>query len=154
MFSRTDRFAIWSTVLTVGVLSLSACTFSPGGQTATAAPAGPIATGESFEPTAEPSDSTDGSEGCTSHLKIRFAGPGSDRGYLPEELEDQGPSEYASGAVGLDADGHIETYIVQPGDTMVGIGERFCIDYVTVAIYNDIYPAWEISPGDLIVLHP
>lgn len=91
---------------------------------------------------------------CDSYLRIRLSAPGPHRGYLPEKIEDHGSSEYASGPVGYDADGQVETYTIQPGDTMVGIGERFCIDYVTVAVYNDIYPTWEISAGEQITLRP
>lgn len=66
-----------------------------------------------------------------------------------------GESEDASGTVGMTEDGKIETYTVAPGDSLIGIGERFCIDYVTVAVYNHRFPPDpSIQPGETLILRP
>jgi hypothetical protein len=70
------------------------------------------------------------------------------------ELTDNGPREYAGGPVGYDAKGRITTYTVQRGDALLAIGERFCIDEVTVEVYNGYLPPKTIQPGDLLVLRP
>ncbi|MEN2740409.1 hypothetical protein ABCS02_21675 [Microbacterium sp. X-17] len=71
------------------------------------------------------------------------------------ELTDMGATRYASGPVGHDAAGRIQTYTVQAGDTPKGIGERFCIDEVTVEVYNHRWPPGKtIQPGDILVLRP
>ncbi|BDV31944.1 LysM peptidoglycan-binding domain-containing protein [Microbacterium terricola] len=73
---------------------------------------------------------------------------------LRGELTDMGATEFAGGPVGYNADGLIESYTVQPGDTLIGIGERFCIDFVTVGVYNHRFGSSEIQPGDVLVLRP
>lgn len=71
------------------------------------------------------------------------------------ELADMGASEYASGPVSYDEHGKIETYTVQPGDALAAIGERFCIDYITVGVYNHRMPPGKtIQPGDILALRP
>ncbi|HVL62513.1 MAG TPA: LysM domain-containing protein, partial [Microbacterium sp.] len=65
-----------------------------------------------------------------------------------------GVSPYASGEVGFTADGLIETYTVESGDTLIGIGQRFCVDYVTVGAYNDRFGTKAIQPGDVLILRP
>ncbi len=69
-------------------------------------------------------------------------------------LVDMGPSEYANGTVTLDANGRIEAYTVAPGDAAAAIGERFCVDYVTVFQYNEVYPTFSVQPGDVLSLLP
>ncbi|MEV8359181.1 LysM domain-containing protein [Microbacterium sp. NPDC076895] len=84
-------------------------------------------------------------------IAIDREGPGK----LLGELTDMGASEYASGPVGYDEKGKIETYTVQPGDALAAIGERFCIDYITVGVYNHRMPPGKtIQPGDILVLRP
>ena len=76
-------------------------------------------------------------------------------GKLLGELTDMGASEYAAGPVGYDEHGRIETYTVQPGDALAAIGERFCIDYITVGTHNHRMPPGKtIQPGDILVLRP
>ncbi|MEU4014044.1 LysM domain-containing protein [Microbacterium sp. NPDC028030] len=70
------------------------------------------------------------------------------------ELVDMGESELASGPVTLDADGEIFSYEVQPGDSLIAIGERFCVDYVTVGSYNHVRGFEPIAPGDVLYLRP
>ncbi|MFJ2370811.1 hypothetical protein [Microbacterium sp. NPDC087665] len=73
---------------------------------------------------------------------------------LVGELVDMGESSVAAGPVGLNAEGLIESYTVVSGDSLIGIGERFCIDFVTVGVYNDRFGAKQIQPGDVLVLRP
>ena len=49
----------------------------------------------------------------------------------------------------------VRTYTVQPGDALAAIGERFCIDYITVGVYSHRMPPGKtIQPGDILVLRP
>lgn len=98
--------------------------------------------------------SAEGPGDCTTNAAIHPYGAGDPRAKLAGELTDMGASEFASGEVGYDADGLIETYTVEPGDTLIGIGERFCVDYVTVGAYNDRFGPTVIQPGDVLVLRP
>lgn len=70
-------------------------------------------------------------------------------------ITDLGPTTYASGEVGLNDEGEISTYTVASGDTAWGIGDRLCIDYITVMAYNGKFmPPVEIQPGDVLILRP
>jgi len=69
-----------------------------------------------------------------------------------QALVDMRPSEYAKGTVTVNAEGTLATYTVAAGDAGVAIGERFCVDYITVFQYNDIYPV--PHPGDVVLLLP
>ncbi len=70
-------------------------------------------------------------------------------------MTDLGPTAYASGEVGLNDEGEISTYTVASGDTAWGIGDRLCIDYITVMGYNGKFmPPVEIQPGDILILRP
>ncbi|WP_314094768.1 LysM peptidoglycan-binding domain-containing protein [Microbacterium foliorum] len=74
---------------------------------------------------------------------------------LRGELVDMGASAYASGPVGYNDDEQIESYTVAEGDSLVGIGERFCVDFVTVAVYNHRFPpSPTIQPGDVLTMRP
>lgn len=70
------------------------------------------------------------------------------------ELVDMGESELASGPVTLDADGEIFSYEVEAGDSLIAIGERFCVDYVTVGSFNHVRGFEPIAPGDVLYLRP
>lgn len=90
-----------------------------------------------------------------SEIYISQAQSGTGTAELLGELTDMGATTYASGTVRQNADGEIEAYTVQSGDTPAGIGERFCIDYITVLIYNHrVPPGTTIQPGDILVLRP
>jgi hypothetical protein len=94
-----------------------------------------------------------GPRACATNAMIAIdrEGPGK----LLGELTDMGASGYAAGPVGYDEHGRIETYTVQPGDALAAIGERFCIDYITVGVYNHRMPPGKtIQPGDILVLRP
>lgn len=70
------------------------------------------------------------------------------------ELVDMGESELAGGPVTFDADGEIFSYEVQAGDSLIAIGERFCVDYVTVGMLNHVRGNEQIAPGDVLYLRP
>ncbi len=139
----------------LAVLALAGC----------AAAEQPVAITVTPTPTAEPSApalqtieghtfSAEGPGDCTTNAAIHPYGAGQPGARLRGELVDMGVSEFASGEVGYTADGLIETYTVQPGDALIAIGERFCIDYVTVGAYNDRFAPTTIQPGDVLVLRP
>ncbi len=93
---------------------------------------------------------------CTTNAFINI---GSDdgspaHGKLLGELVDMGASELARGPVTLDADGQIFSYEVQAGDSLIAIGERFCVDYVTVGSFNHVRGNEPIAPGDVLYLRP
>jgi hypothetical protein len=71
---------------------------------------------------------------------------------VKHELIDLGSRDYAAGDVTLDTDGKILSYTVAPGDSPIAIGDRFCVDYITVLQYNQTWP--EIDPGEVLVLRP
>jgi LysM repeat protein len=73
---------------------------------------------------------------------------------LSGTLVDNGPTELADGTVGYDAEGRISTYTVQPGDAGESIGNRFCIDFLSLASYNGRNGPKVIQPGDVLVLRP
>jgi hypothetical protein len=98
--------------------------------------------------------SAEGPGDCESNAAIHPYGPHDPAAQLGGELVDMGTSAWASGEVGYNAEGLIETYTVAAGDSMIGIGERFCIDYVTVSGYNDRFGTNEIQPGDVLALRP
>lgn len=98
--------------------------------------------------------SAQGPGNCTTNAAIHPYGPHDPHARLGGELVDMGVSDFASGEVGYNAEGLIETYTVAAGDTLVAIGERFCIDYVTVGAYNDRLSTKVIQPGDVLVLRP
>lgn len=93
---------------------------------------------------------------CTTNAFINI---GSDDGEtmhakLLGELVEMGESELASGPVTLDAAGEIFSYEVQAGDSLIAIGERFCVDYVTVGSFNHVRGFEPIAPGDVLYLRP
>lgn len=96
--------------------------------------------------------SAEGPGDCTTNAAIHPYGAHDPRARLGGELTDMGATAVASGEVGFTADGLIESYTVAPGDTLVAIGERFCVDYITVGGYNDRLGS--IQPGDVLILRP
>jgi len=52
------------------------------------------------------------------------------------------------------AGGGMHTYTVESGDSLIAIGQRFCVDYVTVGAYNGRFSTSVIQPGDVLVLRP
>ena len=98
--------------------------------------------------------SAEGPGNCTTNAAIHPYGTADPRAKLLGELTDMGETEFASGDVRFTPDGLIDSYTVVPGDSLIGIGERFCIDYVTVGAYNDRLGSNAIQPGDTLVLRP
>jgi LysM repeat protein/uncharacterized protein YvpB len=43
-------------------------------------------------------------------------------------------------------------YVVQPGDTLRNIAERFGIDWAELAAWNNLYPPYTIFPGQQLIL--
>lgn len=70
----------------------------------------------------------------------------------PSPRPDMGARELAAGSVTLGTDGEVQTYTVAPGDAGAAIGERFCVDYVTLLVANDTFPT--IHPGDVLRINP
>lgn len=92
---------------------------------------------------------------CSTWSAIHPYGAWDPQAKLGGTMTDLGPVTYASGSVGLNSEGEIETYTVAAGDTGMGIGERLCIDYVTVLAYNDTFMSdVGLQPGDVLVLRP
>lgn len=98
--------------------------------------------------------SAEGPGDCATNAAIHPCGAHDPSARLAGELTDMGVTASASGEVGYTADGLIETYTVAPGDSLIAIGERFCVDYVTVGAYNDRFGSKVIQPGDVLVLRP
>jgi len=69
---------------------------------------------------------------------------------------DQGPQKGAMGEVEV-VDGVPTSYVVADNDSLPSIGERFCIDYATIAemtLGADAESFREIHPGDVLALRP
>lgn len=71
----------------------------------------------------------------------------------PSPRPDMGARESASGPVLFYDDGGVATYTVRPGDSGMAIGERFCVDYITVFVANDI-KGGVIHPGQVLQINP
>lgn len=139
--------------LAVSVAALTGCTNGPG-PTAGATSTASTAAADGKTPTTAPTPNTAGDE-CRKGTRIVFSKVSADApmtGSLRGELVDRGPSDGASGTV--TDDGNVVTYTVEAGDALPGIGSRFCVDYITVAQYNHVYPTWDIHPGDVLILSP
>ncbi|MFD5225396.1 hypothetical protein ACFWHT_07215 [Microbacterium sp. NPDC058342] len=105
---------------------------------------------DTLDTVAEPSDPCDATPG--NRIVFATQGGGSVFAQLKHELIDLGARDYAAGDVTLGAEGKILSYTVAPGDSPIAIGDRFCVDYVTVLQYNRTWP--EIDPGEVLVLSP
>ncbi|KDA05231.1 hypothetical protein DC31_02340 [Microbacterium sp. CH12i] len=95
---------------------------------------------------------------CTATAWINIAGNEDGPTYATltgAELIDMGPREFAAGAVGLDEQGQIETYTVEPGDALFAIGDRFCFgNALTLGTLNHRCCGTAIQPGDVLYLRP
>lgn len=98
---------------------------------------------------------TGGPGECTTNSMINIMAEdgGAPHAKLLGELVEMGSMELASGEPVLDADGEIVAYPVMPGDSLIAIGQRFCIDYVTIALYNHV-ANMTVHPGDVLILRP
>lgn len=99
-----------------------------------------------------------GPDGCTamSYINIMSVDGGpTDATLLGPALVDMGPTAYAQGTVGRNAQGQIATYTVAPGDVLAAIGDRFCIyDGTAIAPLNGLKPWAAIQPGEVLTLSP
>lgn len=102
-------------------------------------------------------------DGCTSYAMITIGSDGPGKpwyGTLGGEPYDRGPRDHATGEVGLNADGQIETYTVAPGDYIEQIGERLCMDEVYLAMYNLVNRVGyrdgyhDLYPGEVLTIRP
>ncbi|TQM34710.1 hypothetical protein [Microbacterium kyungheense] len=66
---------------------------------------------------------------------------------------DRGASEYASGTATYREDGSVATYTVAAGDSGMSIGERFCVDYITLYIFNRV-PQGTLQPDMVLKINP
>lgn len=94
---------------------------------------------------------------CTTWSAIRFAPSPEGATTTTVSLDgpslvDTGATELAAGSAKLDEGGHVTSYTVADGDSAIAIGERFCVDYITVMQFNHIYPSWSMQPGDVLSL--
>lgn len=94
---------------------------------------------------------------CDGIARISVSLPNADgriRTSIEGTIVDSGTGEYAEGPV--EKVGGIPTvYTVQPGDTYRGIGDRFCVDAITVQALNDAGgPERVLQPGDRVQLRP
>jgi hypothetical protein len=82
----------------------------------------------------------------------RWLHVGGGRASINGDLIDRGANDLARGTVGLDADGEVKTYTVEPGDALYAIGDRFCIaNAMTIATLNHTRM---IQPGEVLLLAP
>ena len=96
--------------------------------------------------TAIPKDSP---AGCKNPAWIHLGGMSAS---LSGDLVDRGARDLAAGTAGLDDDGRVLTYTVEPGDALYAIGDRFCIaNALTIATLNHTRT---IQPGEVLLLHP
>lgn len=94
---------------------------------------------------------------CDAIARISLAEPNAE-GRIPVSMSgtvvDTGKGEYAEGSVEK-VDGKPTFYTVQPGDTYRGIGDRFCVDAITVQAFNEAGgPEHVLQPGDRVQLRP
>ncbi len=108
------------------------------------------------EPTVPNAYNPGAPESCSTWSAIRFAPNAEGATSTSVSLEgplltDSGSREFAAGEVTRDAEGRLATYTVAAGDAGLAIGERFCVDYITVFQFNHIYPMPQ--PGDVLSLY-
>lgn len=86
---------------------------------------------------------------CKSSAYIHIGGMSAE---ITGEIVDQGARDFASGAVGLDDEGNIVSYVVAPGDVSSVVGERLCI-YNGMAL-STLNHTREIHPDQVLRLDP
>ena len=69
------------------------------------------------------------------------------------ERPDRGATEYAAGTVTFNEKGGVATYTVAEGDSGMSIGERFCVDYITLYIANQVQQG-TLHPGQVLNINP
>jgi hypothetical protein len=144
----------------LGVLVLAGCSAA-----ANAAPDAPVGAAETaIQPVSQVQETTTADENtetlddpcaATPSNRIDYkhqANGGAIYASLRHDVIDLGESGYAQGEVTLNDAGDVYSYTVAPGDSPIAIGDRFCIDYITVLQYNHTWP--EIDPGEVLILRP
>ncbi|MDW4573458.1 hypothetical protein R8Z57_11810 [Microbacterium sp. M3] len=90
-----------------------------------------------------------GPAGCE---EPRWLHVGGGRASINGDLIDRGVNDLARGAVGLDADGDVKTYTVEPGDALYAIADRFCI--ANALAISTLNHTRTIQPGEVLLLAP
>jgi hypothetical protein len=155
-------------LVVVGLVALAAPAIATIGQAAHETTRGVSNLAATFEPSAEPVvQPVEPTPEPTPHDDLQAAAwaIGCDDfvsvgGYAnakkPSPRPDRGASEYASGTVTFGEDGGVETYTVAAGDSGMSIGERFCVDYITLEVANQ--QRWrmgrQLQPGDVLLINP
>ncbi|GAA1123743.1 hypothetical protein GCM10009651_03420 [Microbacterium natoriense] len=149
--NRSQKIAVAVSALTVAGLAaiaapaIAAATSTVGGWSlfgqAAAAPDDTAAPRPVETPADTPSPApVDPFDGCERPAQINW---GRMTAQIAGIVEDRGPHPYAEGTVGADESGAITTYTVAPGDGLIMIGERLCIEAGALDMFNhsrDIYP--------------
>ncbi|MCE4026323.1 hypothetical protein LXM50_10110 [Microbacterium sp. Au-Mic1] len=109
------------------------------------------------DPAPSPTPSKDaGSGDCPAEASISLSGQ--DKAHMvptlvkADALTDRGTRPGARGEVVSNAQG-IYSYIVAPNDNLISIGQRLCIEYGNVALYDHVLGA-AIQPGAQLILRP
>lgn len=167
MLSRMNRTAKITTVVVAAAVAgigslaapvfLGAATWASDAFSSTPASAG---VAESPLPTASAVTTPpgDGPGDCLSTARISTVSTqNDDKGpffsKLSGDLIEMGASPLANGTVRTNEAGEIVAYEVAAGDSPIAIGERFCIDYISLQSHNHVR-AGMIHKGDVLYLRP
>ncbi|MFS0867502.1 LysM domain-containing protein [Microbacterium sp. 179-B 1A2 NHS] len=110
------------------------------------------------KPTEEPEEEEE-EDGCrgVARIIIQWEGDSVDKIKAAtvnggQEIQERGPMPGANGTLSEDR----STYIVAPGDTISGIGDRVCVSWVGLEMLNDDKAGeWLVlQPGDEIIIDP
>lgn len=117
-----------ATAVVGGLMAFGVLTFAGPGPTATpiAQPTGPASPPATAQPTADPSPSPE---------------PTPTTAPTPTELPSPEPQQTPGG-----------TYVVQPGDTLEGIGVRFGVPWTLIAQANELEEPYIIFPNQVLVI--
>lgn len=96
---------------------------------------------------------------CPSYSMIYFvpSKTGTHQGYLKGDLFDLGSREFATGTPVPNEAGEIATYVVAEGDTVWGIGDRFCTESVHLGNFNWVgfgTGQHTLEIGEVLILKP
>ncbi|NLP83719.1 hypothetical protein HF576_07660 [Microbacterium sp. CFH 90308] len=146
-----------SVLVVAGLVALAAPAVATFGQAAHSAAEGVGSFAETLEPTAaatlelpatEPAAVVD-TDPCAERAWINT---GRMHASLSGDLVDMGARDLAAGTVGLDDEGRVKTYTVAPGDALLAIGDRFCIENpLAISGLNHTHM---IAPGEVLLLAP
>lgn len=132
-------------MIVVGVVST--LSFQPGRDVIAGTPSMPA-----------PSPSLSDVQACDSLARIDWQEQGTEWKQIAVGTPfDGGERAGATGTAHLDTDGKVAGYTVAAGDAPSAIGDRFCIDDVSVLHFNGFWVAGDgkdIAPGDYLSLVP